>query len=52
MSAGRIQPNAIPAKTSKATAIVNAMPSPRQERAVTRSSYQLSAVSYQLQPWA
>jgi hypothetical protein len=34
MSDGRIQPRRIPAKTSRPTAIANAMPSARQERAV------------------
>jgi hypothetical protein len=34
MSAGRIQPMAIPAKTSSPTAIANAIPRAKQERAV------------------
>jgi hypothetical protein len=52
MSAGRIQPRAIPAKRSKATAIANAMPSAKQERAVMKPSSQLSALSSQLCPLA
>jgi hypothetical protein len=48
MSDGRIQPSRIPANTSRPTAITNAMPRARQDKAVTEASYQPSAISYRL----
>jgi hypothetical protein len=45
---GRIQARSTPARMRSPTAIKNAIPIPRQERAVMKPSYQLSAIRYQL----